>query len=72
MAALYPIIISIVVSDSTFGEYFTQPTSAISVTFHKMISLPIVDIVILTSGFIGTIVSGIVVKMLRKSGYQMF
>lgn len=72
MSILYPFVISIIVGKSTIGEYFTQPTIAISDTFHTMTSLPIVDIVILSSGFLGTIVSGIVVKMLRKNGYQMF
>jgi len=72
MAFLYPFIISLIVGDSSFGEYFTNPGYAISSTFSKMISLPIVDIIILSSGLIGTIVSGIVVKILRKSGYQMF
>jgi hypothetical protein len=72
MAVLYPFVISVIVSDSTIASYFTQPTVAIPATFHKMISLPIVDIVILSSGFLGAIVSGVVVKMLRKSGYRMF
>lgn len=72
MAVLYPIIISVVVGDSPIKEYFTQPTEAISATFNKMISLPIVDIIILSSGLLGTIVSGVVVRMLRKSGYRMF
>jgi len=72
MAVLYPFIISIVVADSTLGEYFTQPRTSIPDTFQTMVSLPVMDIVILTFGFIGAIVSGVVVKMLRKSGYQMF
>ena len=72
MAVLYPIIISIIVGDSRISEYFTTPTKAISATFHKMISLPVVDIVILSSGFAGALVSGIVVRLLRKSGYRMF
>src|SRR5699024_4685550 len=72
VAILYPIIISIIVGDSRISEYFTTTYKAISATFHKMISLPVVDIVILSSGFAGTLVSGIVVRLLRKSGYRMF
>src|SRR5699024_2103988 len=72
MAIMYPIIISIIVGDSRISEYFTTTYKAISATFHKMISLPVVDIVILSSGFAGTLVSGIVVRLLRKSGYRMF
>lgn len=72
MAILYPVVISVVVSDSKVAEYFSTPKTAIVSTVQKMISLPIVDIVILSSGLLGTIVSGIVIKMLRKNGYQMF
>lgn len=53
-------------------EYFTAPGETFSQTFSKLVSLTPVDIIILASGFIGTIVSGIVIKLLRKSGYQMF
>lgn len=69
MAFLYPIIITLIIGDSKIGEYFTTPVEAFSSTYS---SLAVVDIIILLSGFIGTIVSGIVIKMLRKSGYQMF
>lgn len=72
MAVLYPFVIALIVADSSFGEYFTKPTIAIPSTFSQMISLPPVDIIILSSGLLGAIVSGIVIKMLRKSGYQMF
>lgn len=72
MAILYPIVISVVVGDSPVSEYFTAPGTAISATFNKMVSLPAVDLIILSSGFAGAIVSGVVVKMLRKSGYRMF
>lgn len=72
MAVLYPIIISLVVSPAQMSEFFTHSGQAISETWEKMTTLPAVDIIILSAGFIGTIASGIVVKMLRKSGYQMF
>lgn len=72
MAILYPFVISLIVGDSSLGEYFTGPGEAFSSTFSKMTSLALVDIIILSSGFVGTIVSGIVIKFLRKSGYQMF
>lgn len=72
MAIFYPFVISLIIGDSTFGDYFTDPGNAFSSTFSKMTSLPVVDVVILSSGFIGTLVSGFVIKYLRKSGYQMF
>lgn len=72
MAILYPFIISIIVSKSKLTAYVTTPKQAISETFHTMTSLALADLVILGSGLAGTIVSGIVIKFLRKSGYQMF
>lgn len=72
MAILYPFVISLIVGDSSFSEYFTNTGEAFSSTFTKMISLAPVDIIILSSGLVGTIVSGFVIKFLRKSGYQMF
>ena len=35
-------------------------------------ALHTVDIVILASGLVGAIISGFVIKILRKQGYQMF
>lgn len=72
MAILYPFIISLVVSPAKMSDFFIEPSQAFSVTWERMTTLPIVDTIILISGFAGTIVSGIVVKILRKSGYQMF
>lgn len=72
MSILYPFIIILIVGDSSFGEYFTNPGQAFSSTFSQMTDLVVVDIIILLSGLAGTIVSGIVIKFLRKSGYQMF
>lgn len=72
MAILYPIVISVIVGDSKLSEYFTKPTEAFSSTFETMTSLATADFIIVFSGFVGTIVSGFVIKYLRKTGYQMF
>ena len=37
-----------------------------------MMALHTVDIIILASGLVGAIISGFVMKLLRKQGYQMF
>lgn len=72
MAILYPIVISLIVTKNKMIDYFISPKEAFVKVFETMSSLAIADIVILGGGFAGTIVSGIVIKMLRKSGYQMF
>ncbi|WP_430784532.1 YuiB family protein [Virgibacillus flavescens] len=72
MACIYPFIVLIIVDDISTGSYFTDFTGAISTAFARLMEITPVDIMILSSGFIGTIISGIVIKMLRKSGYQMF
>ncbi|ASN04884.1 YuiB family protein [Virgibacillus necropolis] len=72
MACLYPFIVLIIVDDLSTVAYFTDLTGSFSIAFTKLMEITPVDIIILSSGFIGTIVSGIVIKLLRKSGYQMF
>jgi len=72
MAFVYPIIVILIISDHSFTQFFTQPGNAFPDVMTKVTTLTMVDIVILSSGLLGTIVSGIVIKMLRKTGYQMF
>lgn len=72
MAILYPFVILLIVGESKFFDYFTAPKTSFSALGSQIVSLEIVDIVILLSGLAGTIVSGLVIKFLRKSGYQMF
>ena len=72
MSIIYPIVIILIVDKFPFSQYFSSPATAFSTLFTNFTELKISDILILLSGFIGTIVSGIVIKFLRKSGYQMF
>lgn len=72
MAFIYPIIVIIIVDGISTFEYIKNPGYAFSTVGTKLMSLTIVDIIILSSGLVGTIVSGIVIKLLRKSGYRMF
>ncbi|MUK90021.1 hypothetical protein GMD78_16745 [Ornithinibacillus sp. L9] len=72
MAFIYPIIIIIIVDNIATTDYFTQPGEAFRAAFTKIASLTPVDYTILLAGFAGTIVSGFVIKYLRKNGYQMF
>lgn len=72
MSFVYLIVVLLIVGDISVSKYFTTPGSAFQTAFHNLLGITPVDIVILASGLLGTIVSGIVVKILRKSGYQMF
>ncbi|MFG6148172.1 YuiB family protein [Halobacillus sp. B23F22_1] len=72
MAFLYPIIVLLIVDNFKFNLYFTNPSEAFSTVFSLLANLKVVDIVILASGFLGTILAGLVIKWLRKNGYQMF
>lgn len=72
MAFIYPIIVILIVDNVGIMEYFTAPGAAFSKLGTDLMALQIVDILILSSGFIGAIVAGIVIKMLRVRGYQMF
>lgn len=72
MACIYPIIVLMIVDNISTVEYFINPGQAFSTAFSRLMEVTPVDITILTAGFVGTIVCGIVIKMLRKSGYQMF
>lgn len=72
MAYIYPFIVLIIVDKMATVEYFKRPGSAFSEAFTNVAKLAPVDIIILFSGFVGVIVSGLVIRFLRKSGYQMF
>jgi purine-cytosine permease-like protein len=72
MAVIYPIISIFIVDDVRFIQYFTNSKAAFQELGHKFSSLATADILILLSGFAGAIAAGITIKLLRKSGYQMF
>lgn len=58
--------------DMTILTYFTNPISAFYTVFIKLIHITPVDVIILGAGLAGAILSGFVVRILRKHGYQMF
>lgn len=72
MAIVYPIIVILIIDDVKFYQYITQPDTSFPALGNKMMSLATVDIVILLGGLAGAIISGFVMKALRKAGYQMF
>ncbi len=72
MSVVYPIIIVIVINDIKIFEYIKHPLNSFGEAFRVLFSSGYQDIIILSAGFVGTIVSGIVIRILRRSGYQMF
>lgn len=72
MAYVFPIIVIFIVDKVSFYEYFTKPKPSFSSLWVELTSLGGQDMIILSAGFIGTIAAGLVIKFLRKNGYQMF
>lgn len=72
MTVLYPIVIAVIVTNNKLVDYFVHTKKAFTLMLETMTSLAIADLVILSAGLVGTIVSALVIKFLRKSGYQMF
>ena len=72
MVVLYPIVSIFIISDLKLIDYIRTPASSFPSLGDKVLSLAVADVIILVSGLIGAICSGIVIKMLRNRGYQMF
>jgi hypothetical protein len=72
MAIVYPIVCIFIIDNVRFIEYFQSPSESFAALGNKIVSLALADILILASGLFGAIISGVVIKMLRKRGYQMF
>lgn len=72
MALAYPIIVILIVDNVGFFDYFTAPAASFSLLGADLMALQLVDLLVLICGFVGAIIAGIVIKMLRVRGYQMF
>lgn len=72
MAFIYPIIAILIIDDVRFVQYFTSTRAAFSSLGAKLSSLVTADILVLSSGFVGAILSGFTMRILRKKGYRMF
>ncbi|RFA36974.1 hypothetical protein CAI16_02535 [Virgibacillus dokdonensis] len=72
MAFIYPFVVIIIVDNTATWNYFTNTSETFTKLTTRLTELTAVDISILAAGFVGTIVSGLVIRLLRKSGYQMF
>ncbi|MFA1821397.1 YuiB family protein [Virgibacillus oceani] len=72
MAFLYPVVVLLIIDDLPVSVYFTSPISSAQTAFSRIAEITAIDWIILASGLVGAIVSGIVIKLLRRSGYRMF
>ncbi|WP_209125593.1 YuiB family protein [Alkalihalobacillus sp. BA299] len=72
MAIIYPIVVILIVDNVEFWDYFTAPIVSFQALGADLISLKPADFIILASGLLGAILSGIIIKLLRAKGYRMF
>lgn len=72
VAIIYPFIAIFIVDKVRFIEYFTHTGTAFHELWHRISALGTADVIILLSGLAGAIAAGLVIKLLRKNGYQMF
>ncbi len=72
MAIVYPIVVLLIIDDVGVFDYFSNPGESFSLLGNTLTSLTGSDIAVLSAGLAGAITSGIVMKVLRKMGYQMF
>ncbi len=72
MAIVYPIIAIFIIDKVRFIEYFQNSKEAFGELGELFVGLAPADMAILISGLVGAILSGVVIKLLRKKGYIMF
>lgn len=72
MAFLYPIVAILIIDGISTFDYLTNTGEAFRIVGETLASLQSADYIIIGSGFIGTIVAGFTIRILRKSGYRMF
>ena len=72
MAIIYPIVVILIVDEVRVKDYITRPGMAFGSLGEKLVSLHAADIIILIGGFVGALIAGIVMIILRRMGYRMF
>ncbi|MGM7634100.1 YuiB family protein [Bacillaceae bacterium SAS-127] len=72
MAVLYPLVTIMIVDGISTFDYILNASEAFPALGTKIVSLKAPDIIILSSGLLGAITSGITIRILRQKGYQMF
>ncbi|MFD3448816.1 YuiB family protein [Microbacteriaceae bacterium 4G12] len=72
MTVLYPLICVFIIHKVSVFDYFTKPADAFTSLKTSLFALGQADFIILSTGLAGAILSGVIIKMLRQRGYQMF
>ena len=72
MAFLFPLIALYIVNNAKLISYFKEPAETFGMVGEHVSRLATWDIIVLGSGFLGSIAAGFTMKYLRKKGYQMF
>ncbi|GMB09005.1 YuiB-like putative membrane protein [Thermolongibacillus altinsuensis] len=72
MAVLSPFVFIFFIDQIPFVEYFTAPVASFGHVKERVLSLALADLLILSSGFVGAVASGLVIRALRAKGYRMF
>jgi purine-cytosine permease-like protein len=72
MAIVYPLIAIFIIDKYRLIDYFRNSGEAFRDLGQRISQLAVADILILSSGLAGAILAGVIIKLLRKKGYQMF
>ena len=72
MVIVYPIVCILIINKASVWDYFSKPKETFSSFGTSVSHLGQADVFILSTGLVGAALAGIVIKKLRKSGYQMF
>jgi hypothetical protein len=72
MAVIYPLVSLYFINSLKVREYFVNPSSSFQLLKEHLLNLAIADTIILCGGLAGSILSGIVIRILRSKGYRMF
>lgn len=69
---IYPIFVILMIDNVKLSSYVTETSTALSNVYERLLGLQFLDIFMLGFGLLGTILAGVTIRFLRKSGYSMF
>jgi len=72
MAILFPLIALYIINNAKLINYVKNPMTTFGQIGNNLTNLALVDVIVLSSGFVGAVAAGFTMKYLRKKGYQMF